>query len=163
MATRLLEIEAMTTDDCTFSVSVIRGGDWVNCVSSLCTAQVLSMAKRQPDLDVGVDRMLALSSANDDMAFEVTRGVTRPVWEPSGQTMDMVEMARRIARTLGFEFSHQSVGGGSDGNFTGAMGIPTLDGLGGIGGGAHTLGEYIEVDCLEKRGKLFAGLLAGLS
>lgn len=163
MAARLLDIEAMTTDSCTFSVSVIRGGDWVNCVPSLCTAQALSMAKRQDDLDAGVERMLALSSANPDMSFSVTRGVTRPVWEPSGQTMEMVAMAQRIARTLGFDFSHQSVGGGSDGNFTGAMGIPTLDGLGGIGGGAHTLSEFIMVDCLEQRGRLFAGLLAELA
>lgn len=163
MAARLIEIEGMTTDDCTFSVSVIRGGDWVNCVSSLCTAQALSMAKRQADLDAGVEKMASLSSTSEDMTFEVTRGVTRPVWEPSGQTMEMVAMAQRIARSLDFDFSHQSVGGGSDGNFTGAMGIPTLDGLGGIGGGAHTLAEYIFVDCLVKRGKLFAGLLAELS
>lgn len=162
MATRLLEIEAMTTDDCTFSVSVVRGGEWVNCVPSICTGQALSMAKRQADLDSGVERMLALTAGDADMMFEVTRGVTRPVWEPSGATLEMVARAQRIARSLGFDFSHQSVGGGSDGNFTGAMGIPTLDGLGGLGAGAHTLNEHIEVDCLVNRGRLFAGLLAEL-
>lgn len=162
MATRLLEIEAMTTDDCTYSVSVVRGGDWVNCVPSLCTAQALSMAKRQADLDAGVENILKLSHASEDMAFEVTRGVTRPVWEPSAQTMEMFEMARGIAKSIGFEFSHQSVGGGSDGNFTGAMGIPTLDGLGGLGDGAHTLNEHINISCLTNRGRLFAGLLAQL-
>ncbi|MGF7162564.1 glutamate carboxypeptidase [Rhodoligotrophos appendicifer] len=163
MATRLLEIEAMTTDDCTYSVSVVRGGDWVNCVPSLCTAQALSMAKRQADLDAGVDKILKLSHSNPDMTFEVTRGVTRPVWEPSGQTMELYEMARRIGKTIGFELAHQSVGGGSDGNFTGAMGIPTLDGLGGLGAGAHTLGEHIRIESLITRGKLFAGLLAELA
>lgn len=162
MASRLIEIESMTTDDCTYSVSVVRGGDWVNCVPSLCTAQALSMAKRQADLDAGVEKIMSLSSSSPEMTFEVARGVTRPVWEPSGRTMEMVEMARRIAKSIGFDFSHQSVGGGSDGNFTGAMGIPTLDGLGGIGAGAHTLNEHIHTSCLVNRGRLFAGLLAEL-
>ena len=64
-----------------------------------------------------------------------------------------------IAARLGFAVPAQSSGGGSDGNFTGAMGIPTLDGLGVMGALAHTLEEHIFVDSLAYRGKLFAGLL----
>ena len=60
------------------------------------------------------------------------------------------------------ELPHGSAGGGSDGNFTGAMGIPTLDGLGVRGADAHTLNEHIEVDSLAERGRLMAGLLATL-
>jgi glutamate carboxypeptidase len=71
--------------------------------------------------------------------------------------------AEGIAQTLGFSIPHQSSGGGSDGNFTGAMGIATLDGLGVQGGGAHTLEEHIEVDSLVRRGRLMAGLLATLA
>ena len=82
MASRIAEIEDMTTDDCTFSVGVIRGGEWVNCVATTCTAQVLSMAKRQADLDRGVERMLALAGQANDVRFDVSRTVTRPVWEP---------------------------------------------------------------------------------
>ncbi len=121
------------------------------------------MAKRQADLDRGVDRMLALSGTHDDVRFEVTRGVTRPVWEPSAGTMRLYDIARNIARDLGMELTHQSAGGGSDGNFTGAMGIATSDGLGAVGAGYHTLNEYIEVDSLVQRGRLFAGLLAELN
>ena len=70
--------------------------------------------------------------------------------------------AERIAQSLGFAIPAQSSGGGSDGNFTGAMGIPSLDGLGVSGAGIHTLGEHIWIDSLARRGKLLAGLLATL-
>ncbi|HET6182847.1 MAG TPA: M20/M25/M40 family metallo-hydrolase [Acetobacteraceae bacterium] len=162
MARKIVEIEDMTTEDCTFSVGVIHGGQWVNCVSTRCTAEALSMAKRQEDLDRGVARMLALSASSNDVQFRVTRGVTRPVWEPDAKVMALYERARGIARTLGFDIRAQSSGGGSDGNFTGAMGIPTLDGLGIEGAGAHTLDEHIVVPSLARRGKLMAGLLAVL-
>jgi glutamate carboxypeptidase len=162
MARKIIDIEEMTTESCTFSVGVVNGGTWVNCVPTTCRAEALSMAKRQADLDRGVERMLALTGSHDDVRFEVTRGVTRPVWEPDQGTMRLYEVARGIARDLGVELTHESAGGGSDGNFTGAMGIATLDGLGAIGKGYHTLEEYIDVESLVSRGCLFAGLLAEL-
>jgi glutamate carboxypeptidase len=163
MARRIIEIEAMTSDDCTFSVGVVHGGQWVNCVATTCRAEALSMAKRQADLDQGVERMLALTGTADDVAFTVTRGVTRPVWEPDEASLALYETARGVAKGLGFDIPHKSAGGGSDGNFTGAMGIPTLDGLGVQGAGYHTLDEHILVDSLVQRGRLMAGLLATLS
>jgi glutamate carboxypeptidase len=163
MARKLIEIEDMTTEDCTFSVGVLHGGQWVNCVTTTCTGEALSMAKRQEDLDRGVARVLALSASSNDVQFRVTRGVTRPVWEPDGKVMALYETARGIARSIGYDINAQSSGGGSDGNFTGAIGIPTLDGLGVQGTGAHTLDEHIVVDSLAYRGKLMAGLLAALA
>jgi glutamate carboxypeptidase len=163
MARKLIEIEDMTTDDCTFSVGVIHGGQWVNCVTTTCTGEALSMAKRQEDLDRGVAAMLALTAASNDVHFKVTRGVTRPVWEPDAKVMTLYEKARGIAQGLGYHIAAQSSGGGSDGNFTGAMGVATLDGLGVQGAGAHTLDEHIVVDSLAYRGKLMAGLLATLT
>lgn len=163
MARRIVEIEAMTDEDCTFSVGVIQGGRWVNCVPRACRAEALSMAKRQADLDRGVGRMLALTSVDDDgVGFRVSRGVTRPVWEPSAATMAMYALAQDIAKELGFELTHGSAGAGSDANFTGAMGIPSLDGLGVRGEGWHTLHEHIEVDSLAERARLMAGLLTRL-
>jgi glutamate carboxypeptidase len=156
-------IREMTGPDCTFSVGIVHGGQWVNCVASSCTGEALSMAKRQEDLDAGVERMLALSGTENDVTFKVTRGVTRPVWEPNAGTMALFEKAKAINASLGLpELTHQSSGGGSDGNFTGAMGIPTLDGLGVHGADMHTLNEYIEVNSLVERGRLMAGLLATL-
>jgi glutamate carboxypeptidase len=163
MARKILEVEQMTGEDCTFSVGVIHAGQWVNCVSSYCDAEVLSMAKRQADLDDGVKRMLALSGEENDVVIEVTRGVTRPVWEPDADTMAVYEVARKIAGEIGFELTHDSAGGGSDGNFTGALGIPTLDSIGVRGAGLHTLNEHIEIDSLVERAQLMAGLLVRLS
>jgi glutamate carboxypeptidase len=163
MARKLIEIEDMTTEDCTFSVGVIHGGRWVNCVTTTCTGEALSMAKRQEDLDRGVAAMLALTPSSNDVQFRVTRGVTRPVWEPDAKVMVLYEKARGIAQGLGYHIASQSSGGGSDGNFTGAMGVATLDGLGVQGAGAHTLDEHLVVDSLAYRGKLMAGLLATLT
>lgn len=162
MARRIIDIDGMTTDDCTYSVGIVHGGQWVNCVATTCTGEALSMAKRQADLDRGVERMLALSGTANDVTFKVMRGVTRPVWEPDTGTMALYEKARGIAKELGFDLPHVSAGGGSDGNFTGAMGIPTLDGLGVRGADAHTLNEHIEVESLAERGRLMAGMLATL-
>ncbi len=162
MARKLIEIEDMTTEDCTFSVGVIHGGQWVNCVSTTCTGEALSMAKRQDDLDRGVARMLALSASSNDVEFRASRGVTRPVWEPDAKGMALYEIARRIGAGIGLTLNPQSAGGGSDGNFTGAMGIATLDGLGVQGAGGHTLEEHILVESLAARGRLVAGLLAVL-
>ena len=164
MARRILDIEAMTGEDCTFSVGVIHAGQWVNCVSSHCEAQALTMAKTQQDLDDGVARLMNLAGESDGVEFQVTRGVTRPVWEPDQPgTMHMYEVARGIAKEIGFDLTAASAGGGSDGNFTGYMGIPTLDSIGVRGKGLHTLNEHIEVASLVERARLMAGLLMHLT
>ncbi len=163
MARKIIEIEDMTGPDCTFSVGVIHAGQWVNCVSSFCDAQALSMAKRQEDLDDGVARMLALQGTANGVKFQVTRGVTRPVWHPDTPGTQMIfDIAKDIAKELGFDMIGRSQGGGSDGNFTGAMGIATLDSLGVRGQGLHTLNEHIYVDSLVERARLMAGLLMRL-
>lgn len=160
MARQIIAIDAMTTEDCTFSVGIVRGGEWVNCVATTCIGEALSMAKRQVDLDRGVEKMLALSGTTHGVIFKVTRGVTRPVWEPDARTIALYEKAVAVAKQMGLELPHGSVGAGSDSNFTGAMGIPTLDGLGVHGADAHTLNEHIEVHTLAERGRLMAGILA---
>src|SRR3978361_1961120 len=162
MARQIIAIDGMTTEDCTFSVGIVHGGQWVNCVATTCTGEALSMAKREADLNHGVERMLALSGTANDVAFKVTRGVTRPVWEPYAVTMALYEKERGLAKSRCIERPHVSACCCSDCNFTGAMGIPTLDGLGVRGDGAHTLNEHIEVDSLAERGRLMAGLLATL-
>lgn len=163
MARRILQIEAMTTEDCTFSVGVIHAGQWVNCVSSTCRAEVLSMAKTQADLDRGIAAMLALQGCENGVDFTVTRGVTRPVWEPQPGTMALYDLARGLSSQIGFDLTAASAGGGSDGNFTGAMGVPTLDSIGVRGKGLHTLDEHIEISSLRERARLAAGLLTQIA
>jgi glutamate carboxypeptidase len=162
MARQIIAIEDMTTDDCTFSVGVINGGQWVNCVTTTCTGEALSMAKKQEDLDRGVAAMLGLRATGNDVQFKVERTVTRPVWDTDEHTLALWRRARGIALGLGYDIPAQYSGGGSDGNFTGAMGVATLDGLGVAGDGFHTLDEHITIESLARRGKLLAGLLATL-
>ena len=123
LARQIARIEDMTTDDCTFSVGVVHGGQWVNCVATTCVGEALSMAKRQADLDRGVEAMLASRANTAGVAFKVTRGVTRPVWEPTEKSLELFEDRARNRGRPGFDITHRSVGGGSDGNFTGAIGI----------------------------------------
>jgi glutamate carboxypeptidase len=163
MAAKVAEIESMTTADCTFSVGVFNAGRWVNCVSSVCDAEVLSMAKTQADLDRGIAAMEALATDKGDVTLHISRGVTRPVWEPNQPgTMEVYELARGIAKEIGFDLTCASSGGGSDGNFTGHMGVPTLDSIGLRGKGLHTLDEHIEIDSLVERARLAAGLMRRL-
>lgn len=163
MARHVAVIEGMTTEDCTFSLGVFNAGQWVNCVSSVCNAEVLTMAKTQALLDEGIERMLALNSDTGDVVMEVRRGVTRPVWEPDQPgTMAMLALAQEISSEIGFEITGSSAGGGSDGNFTGSLGLPTLDSIGVRGKGLHTLTEHIEVDSLVERARLAAGLFCRL-
>jgi glutamate carboxypeptidase len=93
-----------------------------------------------------------------------TRGVTRPVWEPDAGTMALYRQARGIAAELGFDLDHASAGGGSDANFTGAAGIPSLDGLGRARRRlSHAGGAYRGGQPGTQRARLIAGLLARLS
>ena len=77
-------------------------------------------------------------------------------------TRDLYHLARKIGRQLGMEVQEASTGGGSDGNFTAALGIPTLDGLGGVGDGAHALHEHVIIRELPRRAALIASLIAAL-
>ena len=164
MAKAVGTIEGMTTEDCTFSLGVFHAGQWVNCVSSVCDAEVLSMAKTQEQLDAGVEKMMALNSDEGDVIMEIRRGVTRPVWEPDRPgTMAMLKLAQDIGGELGIEITGSSAGGGSDGNFTGFLGLPTLDSIGVRGKGLHTLQEHIYIDSLTERAKLAAGLFCRLT
>jgi glutamate carboxypeptidase len=164
MAKAVGTIEGMTTEDCTFSLGVFHAGQWVNCVSSVCDAEVLSMAKTQEQLDAGVEKMMALNSDEGDVIMEIRRGVTRPVWAPDQPgTMAMLKLAQDIGGELGIEITGSSAGGGSDGNFTGFLGLPTLDSIGVRGKGLHTLQEHIYIDSLTERAKLAAGLFCRLT
>jgi glutamate carboxypeptidase len=94
--------------------------------------------------------------------LEVTGGLDRPPMERTAATVALFHQAQRLARRMGVELGETMVGGGSDGNFTAALGVPTLDGLGAVGNGAHSPEEYIVIGSLPERAALLGGLLAGL-
>ena len=92
----------------------------------------------------------------------VSGGINRPPLERTDKVAALYEQARAIAALLDFDLGEASVGGASDGNFAGALGVPVLDGLGIEGDGAHAAHEHIVVDVIPLRGALLAGLIASL-
>lgn len=145
-----------------FSVGVVNGGLFVNVVPTECTAQVLCVASSPENLQYVYDFMSNLKSPDEDVRLEVVKGSERPLFQASDGTLKLFEMARSAAAEFGLQLEHGQFGGGSDGNFTGALGVPTLDGLGVVGAGAHTHNEHLVVSDLAARARIFAGLLAQL-
>jgi glutamate carboxypeptidase len=103
--------------------------------------------------------LASLAPHDPRVLLQVTGGVDRPPLERSAAVVALYEQARDIARTLGRTLGEGATGGGSDGNFTAALGIPTLDGLGAEGGGAHARDEHVLVQSLPFRAALLAGLV----
>jgi glutamate carboxypeptidase len=103
-----------------------------------------------------------LRPVTPDVQIAVSGGFNRPPMERSPAIAALFEQARCIGRELGLELTEGSTGGGSDGNFTAALGIPTLDGLGVRGGGAHADDEHILIDSLPECVDLLAALLIKL-
>ena len=162
MAHQIIAIDRLSQPDCTFSTGVIRGGQWVNCVARECEAELLSVSTSEAALARGQRTLADLRPTAPGTEIELVPGAVRPFWHASAGDRTLYETASRIATELGFELPGETSGGGSDGNFTGAMGIPTLDGLGPRGDLLHTQGEHIVVESLAERGRLMAGLLMAL-
>ena len=101
----------------------------------------------------------ALRPVDERTTIEARGGFDRPPLERSDQVARLYGEARDVARELGQEVSEGGTGGGSDGNFTAALGVPTLDGLGAVGDGAHALHEHVDIDSLADRAALVAGLI----
>ena len=162
MAHQVIAIDRLSRPDCTFSTGVVRGGQWVNCVARECEAELLSVSTSEAALARGRQALADLRPTAPGTEIELMQGAVRPFWHTGAGDRALFETASRIAADLGFELPGETSGGGSDGNFTGAMGIPTLDGLGARGDFLHTRDEYIEIDSLAERGRLMAGLLMAL-
>ena len=164
MAEQILAIEGMTDHEAgvTLSVGIVHGGTFVNVVPIECEAEVLAVLPAREDIERITAAMVALEPINPDVSVAVEVGPLRPVFAPHSKVMGLYSRAESIAGEIGFNPGHGSFGGGSDGNFTGALGLATLDGLGPCGDGAHTHDEYILYSSLVPRARLLAGLLATL-
>ena len=147
----------------TVNVGVVGGGTRSNVVAerawALVDVRVTAMDEARR-LDHALRR---LRPQDARVTLTVTGGVTRPPLEPSEAGERLYQRAVVVARALGHDLPAGTVGGGSDGNFTAALGIPTIDGLGAVGGGAHARHEHVVVDALPLRAALVAGLIDRLS
>ncbi len=146
----------------TVSAGLISGGARVNVVPAEATAAIDVRIAHMKDAAQIDKKMRGLRPVNRKCKVEVTGGVNRPPLERTAGVADLYAKAKAIAHDLGWKLGEASVGGGSDGNFTGALGIPTLDGLGGVGDGAHASHEHIVISELPRRAALVAGLIETL-
>lgn len=144
------------------SVGVIHGGTFVNVVPVDCTAEVLAVTADDADFTRIRDGLLQLVPSHPDIDLHIDPGPVRPSWEPTEDGLMLYRLARRCANQIGFDPGAGVVGGGSDGNFTGALGITTLDGLGPRGDGFHTPEEHVSIPSLVPRARLLGALLASL-
>jgi glutamate carboxypeptidase len=163
MAEKIVAIEKLSDQRANFNVGIVKGGQWSNCVPTTCEAEVLVLIKDPAATSDAVAALKAFESHDDNRRFTVTPGPARPLWDPDDRCIQLYELAKGIADELDMPLDRAVSGGGSDGNFTGALGIPTLDGLGARGQLHHTLQEHVFVDSLAERARLFAGLLGRLS
>jgi glutamate carboxypeptidase len=164
-ARQILAIEALTDypRGITTSVGLIQGGTAMNTIPQFCRFSVDLRVATVADGEEFEARMLALRATDPDFKVTVTGGMNRPPYERTPAVSGLFERARAVAAELGIDLQDvPRTGGGSDGNFTAALGVPTLDGLGIDGDGAHTLQEYGLISSLVPRARLMARLLETL-
>lgn len=146
----------------TLSPGIIRGGTRTNVVPPEAEAEFDLRIAARLDGDLIMRKVRALRAVNKKCKLQVEGGVNRPPLERSPAVAALFQQAQKVAKQLGFSVSEIAVGGGSDGNFTAGMGIPTLDGLGAVGDGAHSPRESVVAAEMPRRAALLAGLIATL-
>ena len=146
----------------TVNAGVIGGGTRSNVVAAEAWAEFdvrIAKAVDGPRMD---RRFRSLRAVDRQCTLEVTGGLNRPPMERTPGTISLFRRAATMAKGLGFDLQEAATGGGSDGNFTSALGIPTLDGMGAVGEGAHADHESILLDALVPRTALLAAMIGGL-
>ena len=161
LARQTLEISKLTDlkRGITLNVGTVQGGTRANVIPAEASAVLDARVARMPDA-AGLDRKLrSLKPFNRRCKLEITGGVNRPPLERTPAVATLYKKASEIAAHLGWKLEEATVGGGSDGNFTAALGIPTLDGLGSVGEGAHATHESVLISELPRRAALLSALI----
>jgi glutamate carboxypeptidase len=161
-AHQILAIEGMTdyARGITTSVALIGGGTAANVIPQHAWFSVDMRVTTVADGKMMENRILGLAPRDPDVRLTITGGMNRPPYEKSESVSALFETARGVAAGIGLDLQDcPMTGGGSDGNFTAALGVPTLDGLGIDGSGAHTLEEYALISSIAPRRALIKGLL----
>jgi glutamate carboxypeptidase len=144
------------------NVGTIAGGSRPNVVADEAHAVVDVRAATRDEMHTVDSLIRRQQPRNARTTVEISGGFDRPPLERTDRIGRLYDQAHAIARELGWELGEGGTGGGSDGNFTAAVGVPTLDGLGAIGDGAHALHEHVDIDALADRAALVAGLIASV-
>ncbi len=163
MAHQILKIQALTDWEkgTTVNVNVVQGGTKSNVIPAKAVASVDMRAWTQDEVDRVMAAMYGLEPILPGAVIEVSGGANRPPLERA-VTGALYERVAALGREMGMTLEEGSTGGGSDASFTGALGVPTLDGLGIPGHGAHADHEHIEVDQIVGRAALLVAMLMEL-
>jgi glutamate carboxypeptidase len=145
----------------TVNAGIIQGGTRANVIPERARAVLDLRALRVSDMRSLEERLRELRPIQPGARLEITGGFDRPPLE-SKMSGALFERARVLASQMNLTLGECTVGGGSDGNFTAALGIPTLDGLGAVGDGAHSSHEHVLINTMPVRAALLAALLAEL-
>lgn len=164
LAYQILRLEDMTdyTRGTTVNVGVVQGGSKVNVRPAAAYAEIDLRVTSAEEGQRMTQAIRGLRPRNRDASLIVTGQMNRPPWEASPAGQALFERAREAAAGLGMDLWPAGTGGGSDGNFTAALGIPTLDGLGIVGNDAHAVTEWVDVASLPRRAALLAELILDL-
>src|SRR5258708_4341705 len=146
----------------TVNPGVISGGTRTNVIAAEARAEVDIRVLREKDAPALDKKFRSLRPFDKRCSIQVAGGVNRPPMERSAGIRALVKTAKSLARKIGVGLEESATGGGSDGNFTAVLGVPTLDGLGGVGEGAHSANESILIDRIGDRTALLAGLVEAL-
>jgi glutamate carboxypeptidase len=147
----------------TVNAGVVGGGTRSNVVPAEAWAEFDVRIAKAVDAQRIDRRFRTLRPVDRQCRLEVSGGLNRPPMERTAGTVTLFRRAATMAAGLGFQLQEAATGGGSDGNFTSALGIPTLDGMGAVGEGAHAQHESILLDALVPRTALLAAMIGGLS
>ena len=146
----------------TLTAGVISGGSRANVVPAEARATIDARAVTRADAERVERALKALQPRIAGARLEVSGGFDRPPLERTAAVVKLFEEARTVAAEIGIALEEGSAGGGSDGNFTAALGVPTLDGFGAIGDGAHAIHEHVVIDALVPRAAVISGVLQSL-
>jgi glutamate carboxypeptidase len=146
----------------TVQANVIEGGTFSNVIPEHAEAKVDVRIARASDAHLLDRKLHSLRPILKGAQLEVRGGINRPPLERTPAVLSLFLHAQSLAQEMGLALGEASVGGGSDGNFTAALGVPTLDGLGAVGNGAHSPREHVVIRALPERAALLAALLATL-
>ncbi|HTH50666.1 MAG TPA: M20 family metallopeptidase [Pyrinomonadaceae bacterium] len=143
----------------TVNVTTFRGGTTLNVIPdhAICDIDVRYSIAREAERVV--EELNSLGSTDERVRLELTGAINRPPLERTDAVVTLYRHARDLAASFDYELGETQVGGGSDGNFVAALGVPVLDGLGLAGAGAHTLDEYVLVSDIPNRATLLTLLL----
>ncbi len=147
----------------TINVGVLSGGTRANVIAAEAVADIDLRVTSKAEAERMTEAIHSRRPYNPGAKIEVSGGLNRPPMERTPGTVALFEAAQRVGEGLGQTVTESSSGGGSDGNFTSAIGLPTLDGLGVVGGGAHGHDEHLLVSQLPTRAALLAGILEAVT